>query len=154
LDQPLSQSLTQEQRSDNDALLFNPFGLSIVLDTKYELFDIKQLPWYHVDMYKHVNPDNKCNRIDIEFLELLNALSDATRQEILRVISCQKEICVNDIAANFDLSRPTISHHLNLMRRVKLLNSRKEGKEIYYSFNKAYVIKTLESFLGELKNCC
>ncbi len=85
---------------------------------------------------------------------MLNALSDATRQEILKVITSQKEICVNDIAGNFNLSRPTISHHLNLMRRVKLLNSRKEGKEIYYSFNKPYVIEILESYLNELKNCC
>ena len=105
-------------------------------------------------MFKHVGADNKCAAIDNEFLELLNALSDATRQEILKVISCQKEIRVNDIAANFDLSRPTISHHLNLMRRVKLLNSHKEGKEIYYSFNKAYVINTLEAFLNELRDCC
>jgi ArsR family transcriptional regulator, arsenate/arsenite/antimonite-responsive transcriptional repressor len=105
-------------------------------------------------VYKHVDAENKCNGVSLEFLELMNALSDATRQEILKVVTCQKEMCVNDIAANFDLSRPTISHHLNLMRRVKLLNSRKEGKEIYYSFNKNYVIKTLEAFLDELKNCC
>ena len=97
-------------------------------------------------MYKHVVSINNCDEISNEFLDLLNALSDATRQEILKVITCQNEICVNEIAANFDLSRPTISHHLNLMRRVKLLNSRKEGKEIYYSFNKFYVIKTLEVF--------
>jgi DNA-binding transcriptional ArsR family regulator len=103
-------------------------------------------------MYKHV--DNKNCAIQTDFLELLNALSDVTRQEILKVVTSQREICVNDIAGNFNLSRPTISHHLNLMRRVKLLNSRKEGKEIYYSFNKAYVIKMLESFLNELKDCC
>jgi ArsR family transcriptional regulator, arsenate/arsenite/antimonite-responsive transcriptional repressor len=105
-------------------------------------------------MFKHVATGKCCEGINIEFLELLNALSDVTRQEILKVISGQTEICVNDIAANFDLSRPTISHHLNLMRRVKLLNSRKEGKEIYYSFNKTYVINILESFLNELKKCC
>jgi ArsR family transcriptional regulator, arsenate/arsenite/antimonite-responsive transcriptional repressor len=105
-------------------------------------------------MYKHIVTDSNQCAIQNDFLELLSALSDDTRQKILKVITCQKEICVNDIAANFDLSRPTISHHLNLMRRVKLLNSRREGKEIYYSFNKTHVITTLESFLNELKNCC
>jgi ArsR family transcriptional regulator, arsenate/arsenite/antimonite-responsive transcriptional repressor len=105
-------------------------------------------------MYKHVDAkNNSCENLE-NILELLSALSDETRQKILKVITCQKEICVNDIAGNFDLSRPTISHHLNLMRRVKILSSRKEGKEIYYSFNKAYVVKILESFLNELKNCC
>jgi ArsR family transcriptional regulator, arsenate/arsenite/antimonite-responsive transcriptional repressor len=105
-------------------------------------------------MYKHIDAENNDCGIQDNFLELLCALSDKTRQEILKVVTSQKEICVNDIAANFDLSRPTISHHLNLMRRVKLLNSRKEGKEIYYSFNKPYVTKILESFLNELKSCC
>jgi ArsR family transcriptional regulator, arsenate/arsenite/antimonite-responsive transcriptional repressor len=105
-------------------------------------------------MYKHVDAENKkCDNFD-DILELFSALSDETRQKILKVVTSQEEICVNDIASNFELSRPTISHHLNLMRRVKILSSRKEGKEIYYSFNKAYVIKILESFLSELKNCC
>jgi DNA-binding transcriptional ArsR family regulator len=94
-----------------------------------------------------------CENFD-GLIEVFNALSDDTRQKILKVVTCQKEICVNDIAANFDLSRPTISHHLNLMRRVKILNSRKEGKEIYYSFNKTEVVKVLEAFLNELKKCC
>jgi DNA-binding transcriptional ArsR family regulator len=105
-------------------------------------------------VYKHINSENSSGACCEDCRELLEALSDSTRQQILRVITRQKEICVNDIAANFNLSRPTISHHLNLMRRVKLLTSRKEGKEIYYSFNKAYVITVLESFLSELKNCC
>ena len=95
------------------------------------------------------------NRYSSEiFHELLRALSDETRQEILKVITSQKEACANDISRNFKLTRPTISHHLNLMKRVKLLNSRKEGKEIYYSFNKKYVINVLESYLNRLKTCC
>jgi ArsR family transcriptional regulator, arsenate/arsenite/antimonite-responsive transcriptional repressor len=104
-------------------------------------------------MYKLIDTEKKDVDVYSELSELLRALSDETRQEILKVVTSQKEICVNDIAGHFKLSRPTISHHLNLMRRVKLLNSRKEGKEIYYSFNKAYVTKVLKSFLTELEDC-
>lgn len=89
-----------------------------------------------------------------ECLGLLRALSDKTRQEIVMIFASQEEVRVNDIAKNFTLSRPTISHHLNLMKRVKLLNSRKEGKEIYYSFNKTYVAKLMQSILNSLKKCC
>jgi DNA-binding transcriptional ArsR family regulator len=89
-----------------------------------------------------------------ECLELLHALSDGTRQEILTLFYSNRELCVNDIALNFSLSRPTISHHLNLMKRAKLLNARKEGKEVYYSFNRDYVIEFLESVLNNLKKCC
>jgi DNA-binding transcriptional ArsR family regulator len=91
---------------------------------------------------------------DEESLEILNALSDGTRQIILTLFYSNRELCVNDIAKNFTLSRPTISHHLSLMKRAKLLNARKEGKEIYYSFNRDYVIEFIESILNNLKKCC
>ncbi len=89
-----------------------------------------------------------------ECLGFLRALADKTRQEIIMIFASQKEVCVSDIAKNFTLSRPTISHHLNLMKRSGLLNSRKEGKEIYYSFNKPYVAKVMESILSSIKRCC
>lgn len=90
----------------------------------------------------------------MECIELFRALSDKTRQDIVMLFASQKEVCVTDIARNFTLSRPTISHHLNLMRRAKLLNSRKEGKEIYYSINKDYVTGLLESILRSIKTSC
>ncbi len=87
-------------------------------------------------------------------MQLLRALSDETRQRIISLFYVNKELCVSNIAENFALSRPTISHHLNLMKRVKLLNTRKDGKEIYYSFNKNYVTKLMETILDSLKKCC
>ena len=102
-------------------------------------------------MFKHIDAYSR----QIEpILELLNALNDPTRQNIIMIFQTKKEYCVNDITKHFSLSRPTISHHLNLMRRSKILSTRKEGKEIYYSFNKEYVIKNLELLIVFLKGCC
>jgi ArsR family transcriptional regulator, arsenate/arsenite/antimonite-responsive transcriptional repressor len=100
----------------------------------------------HIDMSDSVNLD--------EAREILNALADKTRQEILMLFSRKPEACVTDIAKHFKLSRPTISHHLNLMKRVKILDSRKEGKEIFYSFNKQYVTDILNSLIKFLRGCC
>ncbi|HEB29683.1 MAG TPA: ArsR family transcriptional regulator [Spirochaetes bacterium] len=102
-------------------------------------------------MIKHID----INEEQIEkILDLLNALNDQTRQKIIMIFQTQKEYCVNDIAKQFNLSRPTISHHLNLMKRSKILLARKEGKEIYYSFNKEYVIGNLELLISYLRGCC
>lgn len=87
-------------------------------------------------------------------LDLLNALNDSTRHEILMLFQQKREYCVNEIAQHFEISRPTVSHHLNLMKRAKLLTSRKEGKEVYYSLNKEYVIAVLGSLVELLKGCC
>jgi len=89
-----------------------------------------------------------------EGLEMLRALSDETRQKILSLFFARKELRASEVADNFSLSRPAVSHHLNLMKRAKLLNTRKEGKEIYYSFNKSHVTKWLGDFLEGLKRCC
>ncbi len=102
-------------------------------------------------MIKHIENKN----FDFELiLELLNALNDHTRQQILMLFQSNKEYCVNEIAKHFEISRPTVSHHLNLMKRAKLLTSRKEGKEVYYSFNKEHVVDTLEALVNLLKGCC
>lgn len=87
-------------------------------------------------------------------MEFLRALSDKTRQEIIMLFTAKKELRANDVAKNFALSRPTISHHLNLMKRSGLLNSRKNGKEIYYSLNKKHIIELLSSILNSIKKCC
>jgi ArsR family transcriptional regulator, arsenate/arsenite/antimonite-responsive transcriptional repressor len=87
-------------------------------------------------------------------MDLLRALADKTRQQIILLFVKNKELCVNDIAKEFSLSRPTISHHLSLMKRAKLLNSRKEGKEIFHSINKKYIEEMLESILKNINCCC
>jgi|WetSurMetagenome_2_1015567.scaffolds.fasta_scaffold15494_7 ArsR family transcriptional regulator, arsenate/arsenite/antimonite-responsive transcriptional repressor len=87
-------------------------------------------------------------------MDLLRALADITRQQIILLFIKNKELCVNDIAKEFSLSRPTISHHLSLMKRAKLLNSRKEGKEIFHSINKKYIAEMLTSILNSINCCC
>lgn len=109
-----------------------------------------------------IKPINKSKKAGIacssekcdECMELLRALSDKTRQEITMLFAAKKEMRANDVAEKFTLSRPTISHHLNLMKRSGLLNARKEGKEVYYSFNKKYAVELLTSILDSIKKCC
>jgi DNA-binding transcriptional ArsR family regulator len=105
-------------------------------------------------MIKHIKSLTDYCQYSEECSDFFQVLSDKTRQDIIMIFSAKKEIGVTEIAANFALSRPTISHHLNLMRRAKFLNSHKKGKEVYYSLNKNFVIKLLESILKSLRNCC
>jgi ArsR family transcriptional regulator len=63
------------------------------------------------------------------------ALSDETRQKILEILRAEGELCVNDLVDRFNVSQPTISHHLNFLRQANLVSSRREGKLIYYRAN-------------------
>jgi DNA-binding transcriptional ArsR family regulator len=105
-------------------------------------------------MFKHIKKQKlniQCACPIKECIEILETLSDETRQGIVSLFADKKELCANDIAEQFTLSRPTISHHLNLMKRTNLLNSRKDGREIYYSLNKTYTVKLLTSILNTIK---
>jgi len=90
---------------------------------------------------------NKINSIDIE---VIKALSDETRVEILNLLR-NGEMNVNDIADNCRVSRPTISHHLQIMKRAGVLSSIKDGKEVYYSINKHKLASFAQGILSYVK---
>ena len=62
------------------------------------------------------------------------ALADPTRLEILRLLAAQSgPTCVCDVVAHFDLSQPTISHHLKVLREAGLLQASREGIWSFYA---------------------
>lgn len=71
-------------------------------------------------------------------VDFCKALSDETRQKILEMLQ-QREMCVSDIVESFNVSQPTVSHHLNILKNVGLVESRKEGKLVFYSINQENV---------------
>lgn len=65
---------------------------------------------------------------------LFKALNDATRREILDMLK-EKDLSAGEIAEAFDISRPSISHHLELLRQAGLVDTERRGQFIYYSLN-------------------
>jgi ArsR family transcriptional regulator len=63
------------------------------------------------------------------------ALGDETRQRILEILQRDGEKCVNDLVELFNVSQPTISHHLHFLKQANLVISRRDGKQIYYRAN-------------------
>ena len=70
----------------------------------------------------------------IDCVEFCKALGDDTRQRILTML-LEDEKCVGDIVAEFNMSQPTISHHLGVLKQFNLVTSRKEGKQVFYAIN-------------------
>jgi len=66
-------------------------------------------------------------------------LADETRQKIL-VMLLEREMPVGDIVDAFTMSQPTISHHLNVLKRFHLVTSRKEGQQVFYAINHDNVV--------------
>lgn len=69
-----------------------------------------------------------------ELAGMLKALSDPVRLRLLSLIASRSggEACVCDVSAGIDVSQPTISHHLKVLRTAGLLNSERRGSWVYY----------------------
>lgn len=65
---------------------------------------------------------------------LFKALGDPTRRQIIEMLR-EKDLTAGEIADAFDISKPSISHHLDLLKQASLVVSVKKGQFIYYSLN-------------------
>jgi ArsR family transcriptional regulator len=62
------------------------------------------------------------------------AIADETRQKIMNLVCCNS-LSVNEIVEKLDVSQPTVSHHLAILREAGLVTVRDEGKQTFYSLN-------------------
>ena len=73
----------------------------------------------------------------IEQSDLIKALAHPVRLSMMRLLNEarreDKQLCANDIEKHFDLSQPTISHHLKILREAKLVKTQQQGTWIYFS---------------------
>jgi DNA-binding transcriptional ArsR family regulator len=69
---------------------------------------------------------------------VFKALNDKTRRDILELLK-DGDKTAGEIADHFQFSKPTISHHLDLLKQAELLTSEKKGQFIYYSLNTTVV---------------
>jgi ArsR family transcriptional regulator len=77
---------------------------------------------------------------------LFKALNDATRREILEILK-NKDLTAGEIAGHFNISKPSISHHLDLLKQAGLLVSVKEGQFITYTLNTTVMDEMLKWML-------
>ena len=86
------------------------------------------------------------NAMDVALI--CKALGDANRLEIVQMLS-DGEKCGCKLLERFEITQPTLSHHMKILVGCGLVNDRKEGKWHYYSLNKK-VIRAASSFVEAL----
>ena len=81
---------------------------------------------------------------------LFKALNDNTRRQIIELLK-DRDLNAGQIAAHFDMSKPSISHHLDILKRAELISSEKQGQFVNYSLNTT-ILEDLMSWILTLKN--
>lgn len=85
-----------------------------------------------------------------EVTTFLTAIGDSTRLQILFVLSGDR-LNVSEIAAQFKLSRPAISHHLKVLKDAAIVESERVGQEVFYWVNKKYIVGELRKLADILE---
>ncbi|UCD91816.1 MAG: helix-turn-helix transcriptional regulator [Methanobacteriota archaeon] len=75
--------------------------------------------------------------------DTFKTLGDSTRAKILYALS-KEELCVCDISAILDMSTSAVSHQLRVLRNMKLVKNRKDGKIVHYSLDDDHIVQLLE----------
>lgn len=78
---------------------------------------------------------------------LFKALNDPTRREIVDLLK-SGDLTAGEIADHFNISKPSISHHLDLLKQADIISSVKKGQFIYYSLNATVLDEVISWFLG------
>ncbi|MFN1836194.1 autorepressor SdpR family transcription factor [Balneola sp. MJW-20] len=82
---------------------------------------------------------------------LFKALNDPTRRKILDLLKA-KDMSAGEIAEHFDISKPSISHHLELLNKADLVEKERDGQFIYYSLNTTSLEEAAQWMVELLKN--
>ena len=85
-----------------------------------------------------------------ELAETFRVLGDATRVRILDAIS-RTERCVNDIAEVVGLSESAVSHQLRLLRGMRLVRPRRQGRMVYYALDDHHIVRLFEQGLEHVQ---
>ena len=73
-------------------------------------------------------------QIYIDTAKILKAISDPKRLKIVDMLSCHAQ-CANKLQEAFAITQPTLSHHMKILSDCELVQSRKDGKWIFYEIN-------------------
>ncbi|MBW5448432.1 autorepressor SdpR family transcription factor [Cohnella sp. CFH 77786] len=83
--------------------------------------------------------------------ETFKALSDPTRRKIIQLLK-ERDLTAGEIADHFSISKPSISHHLNILKQAGLVQDERQGQNIVYTLNLTVIQEAMGWFLDMIAN--
>jgi DNA-binding transcriptional ArsR family regulator len=87
-----------------------------------------------------------------QMTKIFKALSDTTRQQILELLE-ERERNVGEIVCNFNLSQPTISRHLSVLKEADLVVDQRQGQNVIYRLNDETLSNSMLEFFARFATC-
>ena len=104
----------------------------------------------HAETVKKVKAEMPDEDMLVDIAELFKVFGDSTRTKILAALAVS-EMCVACISEILNMSVSAVSHQLRILRQSKLVKTRRDGKEIYYSLDDGHVERIIGTALEHVK---
>ena len=85
-----------------------------------------------------------------QMAELFGVLADPSRLRLLSALAAAQELCVCDLSAALKMSESAVSHQLRLLRNMRLVSYRKEGRNVYYGLADSHIVDLYRSVAEHL----
>ncbi|MBQ8435272.1 MAG: metalloregulator ArsR/SmtB family transcription factor [Oscillospiraceae bacterium] len=85
----------------------------------------------------------------MKHVQIFKALSDNTRFKIILMLSHTEKMCACKILEKFEITQPTLSHHMKILSECELVNTEKIGKWSHYSLNRN-TISEFKQFINNI----
>ena len=86
----------------------------------------------------------------VALAETFRVLGDLTRVRMLDALS-RSELCVQDLAARLDLTESAVSHQLRLLRNMRLVRTRRDGRLVFYALDDQHIVGLFEQGLEHVE---
>ncbi len=103
----------------------------------------------HEDIVKKVNSLLPEEEILYDLAEFYKVFADSTRIKMLYIL-LESEMCVCDISRILGVSQSAVSHQLRMLKQMKLVKYRREGKTVYYSLSDHHIEQILSQGLEHI----
>ena len=93
----------------------------------------------HLDQVRQIQPEILAINEAQRMAEFFGVLADPSRLRLISALATQ-ELCVCDLAAGVKMSESAVSHQLRILRAMRLVEYRKEGRNVYYGLADSHVM--------------
>ncbi|NOZ50445.1 MAG: helix-turn-helix transcriptional regulator [Chloroflexi bacterium] len=83
--------------------------------------------------------------------DLFKALSDPTRVRVISLLA-HTELCVGDLSLVMGMSQPAISHQLRVLRNLRIVTARREGRHVFYTLSDEHIHDLFQQGLAHVKH--
>ncbi|MFA5316519.1 MAG: metalloregulator ArsR/SmtB family transcription factor [Dehalococcoidales bacterium] len=108
-----------------------------------------KIPHLHLEIAREVKGQLPGDEVYTELAETFGALADSNRAKIVHSLR-GRELCVGCLAGILGISESAVSQHLRILRTLRLVRARKEGRLVYYALNDTHIETLLDVCLEHI----